>query len=112
MLKAAVIGATGRLAPVVINEMIANGFMVKALVRNTEKAAKMLPKDLELIKSDPEDVHSLIIGLKGINNVYLNLSTDHPKSEFQPEFDGVRNITTVSDISVTLRLVITIVELR
>ena len=92
MLKVAVIGATGRLAPVVINEMIANGFTVKALVRNTEKAAKMLPKEVELIKADLQDVHSLKNGLKGIDNVYLNLSTDHPKSEFQPEYDGVRNI--------------------
>jgi uncharacterized protein YbjT (DUF2867 family) len=92
MIKVAVIGATGRLAPMVIKEMLENGFTVKALVRNKEKAKKSLPKEVEIIKADLEDVQSLISGLKDTDYVYLNLSTEHPDSKFQPEFDGVRNI--------------------
>lgn len=92
MIKVAVIGATGRLAPMVIKEMLENGFTVKALVRNKEKAKKLLPTEVEIIKADLEDVQSLISGLKNIDHVYLNLSTEHPDSKFQPEFDGVRNI--------------------
>ena len=92
MKKVAVIGATGRLAPMVINEMIENGIFVRALVRNKEKASKLLPTSVEIATADLEDINSLIKGLNNIDYVYLNLSTDHPNSKFQPEFDGIRNI--------------------
>lgn len=92
MIKVAVIGATGRLAPMVIREMIANGIYVKALVRNIEKAKKILPNKVEIIEADLTDVESLTNGLKKTDYVYLNLSTEHPDSKFQPELDGVRNI--------------------
>ncbi len=92
MKKIAVIGATGRLAPIVINELVENNFIVKALVRNMEKAKAVLPPEVELIKADLTDVNSLIQGLIGIDYLYLNLSTELPNSKFQPELDGVRNI--------------------
>jgi uncharacterized protein YbjT (DUF2867 family) len=69
MIKVAVIGATGRLAPMVIKEMLENGFTVKALVRDKEKAKKLLPTEVEIIKADLEDVQSLISGLKNIDHV-------------------------------------------
>ena len=92
MKKIAVIGATGRLAPMVIKEMIENGIAVKALVRNKEKAKKLLPAEVDVISADLSDVESLISGLTDVDYVYLNLSTEHPNSKFQPELDGVRNI--------------------
>jgi uncharacterized protein YbjT (DUF2867 family) len=92
MTKVAVIGATGRLAPVVINEIIQNNFTVRALVRNKEKALKLLPTQVEIVEADLEDVNSLTQGLKGVDYVYLNLSTEFPDSKFQPEYDGVKNI--------------------
>jgi len=92
MKKIAVIGATGRLAPMVIKEMIENGIAVKALVRNTEKAKKVLPSEVEIVLADLEDVNSLIKGFANVDYVYLNLSTEHPDSKFQPECDGVRNV--------------------
>jgi uncharacterized protein YbjT (DUF2867 family) len=52
MKKVAVIGATGRLASVVINEMLEKGILVKALVRNIEKAKKLLPSEVEIIEAD------------------------------------------------------------
>lgn len=92
MKKVAVIGATGRLAPKVIKEMIENGITVRALVRNTEKAKKTLPSEVEIILANLEDLDSLINGLANTDYVYLNLSTEHPDSKFQPEYDGVRNV--------------------
>lgn len=92
MKKVAVIGATGRLAPKVIKEMIENGITVKALVRNTEKAKKTLPSEVEIVLANLEDLDSLINGLANTDYVYLNLSTEHPDSKFQPEYDGVRNV--------------------
>jgi uncharacterized protein YbjT (DUF2867 family) len=88
----AVIGATGRLAPMVIKEMVDNDIFVRALVRNKEKASKLLPTSVEIVTADLEDVNSLINGLKDIEYIYLNLSTEYPNSKFQPEFDGIKNI--------------------
>lgn len=104
MKKIAVIGATGRLAPVVIKEMIKNNIEVKALVRNPAKAAKVLPSEVEIVKADLEDVDSLIDGLKNIEYVYLNLSTEHPVASFQPEYDGVRNILEACKINKIQRI--------
>jgi uncharacterized protein YbjT (DUF2867 family) len=96
-MKVAVIGATGRLAPMVINEMIKNGITVKALVRNKEKAASVLHSGVNLVQADIEDVQSLVNGLKDIDYVYLNLSTNFQNSKFQPEYDGIRNILTACE---------------
>lgn len=92
MKKVAVIGATGRLAPIVINELIAQGFSVRALIRNIKKAKKLLPPTVELVEANLENVLSLSNGLNEIDYVYLNLSTELPNSKFQPELDGVNNI--------------------
>lgn len=92
MKKVAVLGATGRLALIVINEMIKNGFEVKALVRNKAKAAQLFSPEVEITYGELNDTRSLVEGLKGIDYVYLNLSAEHPVSKFQPEYDGVRNI--------------------
>jgi uncharacterized protein YbjT (DUF2867 family) len=92
MKRLAVIGATGRLAPIVIKEMVDNDIFVRALVRNKEKASKLLPTNVEIVTADLEDVNSLINGLKNIDYIYLNLSTEYPNSIFQPEFDGIKNI--------------------
>jgi uncharacterized protein YbjT (DUF2867 family) len=92
MIRIAFIGATGRLAPVVINEMINNGMYVRALVRNRNKAMKLLPNSVEIADANLEDVNALVSGLNGIDYVYLNLSTESPDSTFQPELDGVSNI--------------------
>lgn len=92
MIKIAFIGATGRLAPVVINEMIANGIFVRALVRNRKKAMKLLPTSVEIGQANLEDADALKKGLNGMDYVYLNLSTESPDNTFQPELDGVKNI--------------------
>lgn len=92
MKKVAIIGATGRLAPVVITQLIKDGFQVRAIVRNPEKAAAMLPKQVEIVKADLTDVAALKNGLSGMEVVYINLSTELPDSAFQPELDGVKNI--------------------
>ncbi|MBD2769400.1 NAD(P)H-binding protein [Hymenobacter sp. BT664] len=92
MKNIAVIGATGNLAPLVIRQLVADGFAVKALVRDVVKAKRLLPAQVELVRADLEQVDSLVKGLQGVEAVYLNLSTATPNARFQPELDGVKNI--------------------
>jgi len=93
-MKIAVIGATGRLAPVVVKQMCKEGLSLRALVRDVEKARKLLPAEVELVKADLQHVNELLRGLRGMDCVYLNLSTEAPDADFQPERDGVRNVVS------------------
>lgn len=88
--KIAVIGATGRLAGPVVNEL-AKHYEVTAVVRNLEKA-KSLPPGVRVVQADLQDVEGLKKALQGQEHLYLNLNTERPDAPFQPEYDGVANI--------------------
>ena len=45
----AFIGATGRLALPVIKVLAENGFAIRAIVRNVEKAKQLLPSNVEIV---------------------------------------------------------------
>lgn len=88
-----VIGATGRLALPVVEALQEQGFEVRAIVRNLEKAKKTLPKGIKMALADVKDVPSLIRALEGSTHVYINLSAEEndSKSSFFLEREGVAN---------------------
>ncbi|MBT32464.1 MAG: hypothetical protein CMO01_22600 [Thalassobius sp.] len=89
-----VIGATGRFGLPVTRALIEHGLEVTALVRNPEKAAKVLPAEVALIQGDLNDKNSIERALIGHDAVYLNLSvspTAHKKS-FHTEREGIKNL--------------------
>lgn len=103
-MEIAVIGATGRLAPVVIRQMVAEGLQVRALVRDVDKAKRLLPIGVTLVKADLKKLNELVKGLADVQKVYLNLSTETPDAEFQPERDGVRNIIAACKVNSVQRI--------
>jgi uncharacterized protein YbjT (DUF2867 family) len=92
MKHVAIVGATGKLAPVVIEALLQQGFQLRALVRNPQKAQDILPPAVEILEADLQDIDSLRRGLEGMDYLYLNLSTPTPDASFQPEYDGIRNL--------------------
>lgn len=96
--KIAFIGITGNLAPFVYNELLKKGIQIKALVRNPQKLidSEKFPSEIEVVKADLKDIDSLGEGFKGVDAVYLNLSTTSENAEFQPEIDGVKDVIKVS----------------
>lgn len=90
----AFIGATGNLAPFAYNELLKKGINIRALVRNPEKVRNnaSFPQEIEVVKADLNNVASLLKGFKGMDAIYLNLSTTSADAEFQPEVDGVKNV--------------------
>jgi uncharacterized protein YbjT (DUF2867 family) len=92
--KIAVIGATGMLGIPVVAELVKAGFEVTALVRNPERARRVLPARTSLVQADAADINSLKRGLAGQDAVYLSLSIapSERKDEFHAEAEGLDNI--------------------
>ena len=94
MKKVAVIGATGMLGIPVTVELLNAGFEVTALVRDPEKATRILPERASLVRADVHDIDSLKTGLSGQDAVYLSLSIapTEKKDDFHAESEGLQNI--------------------
>lgn len=90
----AVIGATGRLAQPVIRQLLWHGFQVKAVVRNLDKAKQLLPESVTLVQGDIFKKSGLIHAFKGVDYVYINLSSDDvtPNQAKYAEREGIQNI--------------------
>ena len=90
----AIIGGTGMLGLPVAEELITAGFNVTALVRNKAKAERLLPKSVNIIVVELHDKTGLTNALKGMDDVYLNLSVSpaEKKSDFHPEKEGLANV--------------------
>lgn len=90
--KIAIIGATGRLAPLVVDALVQKGYAVKMVVRNIEKASAIYNNTIEVAKADLTNKEEIKNVITDCNAVYLNLSTELPDAPFQPEWQGVENI--------------------
>lgn len=69
-----VIGATGLLGEPVANHLKRNGFTVRLLVRNTEKAIAQFGDDFEIVKGDLNDIKTIERAADGCLGVHMNLS--------------------------------------
>lgn len=90
----AIVGATGRLAQPVVRELLLQGFQVRAIVRDIAKAQKTLPSAVTFVQGNVTDKNSLIASFKGVDYVYINLSSDEvsPGQSFYNEREGIKNI--------------------
>ena len=94
MKKITVFGATGMLGQPVVKELVNAGFEITALVRETEKARKVLPESVKPIAGDLKNKSDIENALQDADGVYLNLSVKQRSKEndFQPEREGLENI--------------------
>lgn len=90
----AFIGGTGKLGVPVVKMLAENGFTVRAIVRDLEKARRLLPKNVELVLGNLNDEKSIEDGLKNMDAVYINLSTETTRLDlpFYEEREGVETI--------------------
>ncbi|MEW5847026.1 MAG: NAD(P)-binding oxidoreductase [Bacteroidota bacterium] len=96
-----VIGATGNIGAPVVKNLVNEGFQVKAITRNTDKARKLFDfsESVEIVKADLRDVQSLQRALKNTDYLYLNLSTHTTDVNipFAEEREGIENILKAID---------------
>ncbi|NOI57901.1 SDR family oxidoreductase [Vibrio coralliilyticus] len=92
--KLTIIGATGFLSTTITHQLASNGVAIKAIVRDIEKAHKLLPDDVEFVEGDVSDIQSLTRALAGTNTLYIHLNTEIVDDDisFYTEREGVRNI--------------------
>ncbi len=70
MKKTLVTGATGLVGYSIVQSLLKRGQKVRVLVRSVEKAKKLLPENVEIVKGDILDKESLIKAVKGCDTVY------------------------------------------
>jgi uncharacterized protein YbjT (DUF2867 family) len=90
----AFIGGTGKLAVPVVQLLAENDFKVRAIVRNLEKAKRLLPENVELVLGNLNNYKSIEDGLKNMDAVDINLSTETTRLDlpFYEEREGIETI--------------------
>ena len=99
-----VTGATGNVGASVVAELATKGESVRAFVRDADRAAERLGKDVELSVGDYEDPSAIATAVEGVDALFLS-STDWPgKVEFETSVidaakaAGVRKIVKTSTV--------------
>lgn len=90
-----VAGATGQTGQLVVQELRAEGFRIRALVRDADKARATLGDDVELIVGDVKDPASLAPAMRGADAVISTIGARGAKGPDSPEaidYGGVRNL--------------------
>src|SRR5437763_5274381 len=78
-----VTGATGKVGSDLVERLVTDGQAVRALVRDPEKAAKMLPARVELARGDLADAESIEEALAGAEKMFLLAPVDQRMSEME-----------------------------
>lgn len=87
-----IIGATGMLGRPVAHWLSANGFDVRALVRDPQRARGLLPPQCELATGDVTDSESLRVAADGVEAIYINLAAPRSPKHTDIERTGVPRI--------------------
>jgi uncharacterized protein YbjT (DUF2867 family) len=78
-----VIGGTGMLGKPVAGQLKADGFKVRLLARNPEKARSLFGADYEIVKGDVGDPGSLRAALAGCDGVHISLKGGPTQADFE-----------------------------
>ncbi|GGX43756.1 SDR family oxidoreductase [Saccharospirillum salsuginis] len=92
MKTASVIGGSGMLGAPVARQLRADGYRVRVISRNSDKAERLLGPDFEYETADLLDVDSLRRALKGSDAVHINASGHSRRSYYNNHVLGTKNI--------------------
>jgi uncharacterized protein YbjT (DUF2867 family) len=92
-----VIGGTGMLGRPVVRRLIEDGFNVRVVARDVDRAKKILPMSCEIVEGDVRDETRLLAAVDGSDAVYINLSVPMVKRDPRPaswnsEVDGTHAV--------------------
>ena len=79
-----VAGATGRTGKLVVKHLVAEGYTVRAMVRNMEKGIRVLGKDINMVRADVTDPPTLPPLVTGADYVISTIGVSG-KGEARPE---------------------------
>lgn len=88
----AIIGGTGMLGTPVATQLKQDGYQVRILSRNTDKARQQLGDGFDYQQADIQNPASLKQALKGVDAVHLNLSGHSKQSYYASHIQGTKNV--------------------
>jgi len=92
-----VVGATGMLGEPVASQLREDGYQVRLLARNPEKAKRLLGDAYEIVQGDVENPSTLETPLTGCFGVHINLAGGpKPEDYDRIEFQGTANVANVA----------------
>lgn len=88
----AIIGGTGMLGRPVVRRLVRDGFAVRIIARDPDRARTLLPAECEFRSGDLNQPDDLVQALDGCRALYLNLACPMRKRPpaFEPERDGTK----------------------
>ena len=91
-----VVGATGSIGSLVVEEALAAGHAVRALVRDPVKARRLLPSPTQIVVGDVTRPDTLAAAVDSVHAVALTLGSDGGGAAGAETVDyaGVRNVLT------------------
>jgi len=84
-----VTGITGNVGGAAARGLLAKGKQVRALVRDTQKAAAWADQGVELVKGDWNEAASIVSALKGVEGAYIMMPPTQVHSPGYPEAKAV-----------------------
>ncbi|MBS2014820.1 MAG: SDR family NAD(P)-dependent oxidoreductase [Deltaproteobacteria bacterium] len=91
-----VTGATGLIGNAVAKRLVAKGATVRALVRDMERAKKLLPSEVELARGDITDRGSVDAAMQGVGRVFHTAGMPEQWQRDDGVFDRVNRGGTVN----------------
>ncbi len=95
--KILVIGGTGMLGKPVAQQLKADGFQVRILARNPEKAKRLLGEGYEIVKGDVDNAAALKEAMTGVDGVHISLKGGPSEADYdRMDHLAVRDIATIA----------------
>ena len=91
-----VIGGTGLLGQIVARQLHDDGFSVRVLVRDANRARRQLGPDFELIVGDIDDGAAITRALDGCSGVHISLASARPEDADRVEHRGTARVAKLA----------------
>ena len=91
-----VIGGTGLLGQIVARRLRDEGFHVRALVRDPERARHRLGPGVDLVVGDIDDGAAIAGALEGCSGVHISLASARPEDADRVEYRGTARIAALA----------------
>lgn len=99
-----VAGATGRTGRAVVEELLAEGYRVRALVRNVDRARTVLPHNIEFSLGDVRRRESIDPALIGVSALISTIGASFGDPDNSPEFVDYGGVKTLVEAAADARL--------
>jgi uncharacterized protein YbjT (DUF2867 family) len=99
MMKAFVAGATGETGRRIVQELVAQGIPVRAMVRNAELAKAVLPAEAEIVTGDVLQPATLAAAIGDATVIFCATGAKpslDPTGPYQVDFEGTKNLVNVA----------------